>query len=443
MKIGIIGIGYVGLVHGVVLSSFGKDIICMDISKSKINLLKKGISPIYEPNLNKMIRNNIKAGKLNFTTNMKEVVESCEVIFLAVGTPAKKDGSANLNYVIKVVKEIGKYINGYKAIVNKSTVPIGTGKKLKKIIIDIMKRRNVDFEFDIISNPEFLREGRAVRDCKTPDRVVIGTESVKAQKIMKKVYNAYVSKKIPFIFTNIETAEMIKYASNAFLAIKISFINEMALLSEKIGADIQEVAKAMGMDKRISPEFLNAGPGYGGSCLPKDTKAILKIGNENNLDLKLIKSAIEVNENQKNKMVEKIIEKMNGVEGKTIAILGLTFKPKTNDLRDAPALEIIRQLIKNGAMIQAYCPKGIKEAQYQLKDVDKFITYKINEYEAVNGADALVIMTEWEQFKKMNLEKIYNNIKDYYFFDLRNIYSKKRYLVKKFKYFGVGIIEKN
>lgn len=439
MKIGIIGTGYVGLVQGVILSDFGMDVLCMDVSEEKINLLKNGESPIYEPGLSEMMLKNIKAGRLHFTTSVKETVENCKVIFIAVGTPAQEDGSADLHYVMDVAKEIGTYINGYKVVVDKSTVPVGTGKKVKEVIKNIMKERNVNFEFDVVSNPEFLREGKAIRDCGYPDRIVIGTDDERAQKIMKEIYDVFTINQTPFVFTNIETAEMIKYASNAFLAVKISFINEMALLAEKIGANVQEIAKAMGMDGRISPKFLHAGPGYGGSCFPKDTKAIVKIGIENDVELKVIKSAIEANEKQKYKMVEKIIEKMDGVKDKTITILGLSFKPETDDMRDAPALDIIKELVKNGARIQAYCPEGMKEAQWRLKDIDKSIKYMINEYDAAKGANALVIMTEWAQFRAMDLERIYNNMEEHYFFDLRNVYSKKRDLMKKFKYYGVGI----
>ena len=439
MKIGIIGTGYVGLTQGVVFSNLGKNVICMDISEEKVNTLKKGSLSIYEPGLRELMLKSIKAKTLDFTTDIKKTVENCEVIFIAVGTPSQEDGSSNLHYVMDVAKEIGTYINDYKVIVDKSTVPVGTGKKVKEVIKKMMKERNVDFEFDMVSNPEFIREGKAIRDCTTPDRIVIGTENERAKKIMKKIYGVFIDNQIPFIFTNIETAEMIKYASNAFLAIKISFINEMALLAEKVGANIQEVAKGMGMDKRISPYFLYSGPGYGGSCFPKDTRALVKIGMENNIELKIVKAAIEVNERQKYKMVEKIIEKMGGVEEKIIGILGLSFKPDTDDIRDAPSIDIIRGLVKAGAKIQVYCPKGMKESKLKLKNIDNSISYCNNEYETVKDTEAVVLITEWKQFLTIDLDRIYNSMKDYYFFDLRNVYAQKRNLLKKFKYFGVGI----
>lgn len=442
MKIGIVGTGYVGLVQGVILSEFGMDVLCMDVSDEKINQLKEGMSPIYEPGLSEMLQRNIRAKRLHFTTDMKETVEHSEVIFIAVGTPSREDGSADLQYVMEVAKNISKYINEYKVIVDKSTVPVGTGQKVKQIIKDGITERNVNIEFDVVSNPEFLREGKAIRDCTNPDRIVIGSDSERAKETMKHLYDVFNINQTPFVFTNIETAEMIKYASNAFLAVKISYINEMALLAEKVGADVQEIAKAMGMDGRISPKFLHAGPGYGGSCFPKDTKAIVEIGKQNDIEMKVIQAAIDANSKQKRKMVEKIVNAMDGednLNGKIIAILGLSFKPETDDMREAPALEIVRGLVDKGARIQAYCPEGMKEAKWRFEDIDSSIKYMSDEYDAAKEADALVVMTEWFQFRAMNLEKISKNMRGKYFFDLRNIYSKKRELLKDFKYFGIGI----
>lgn len=441
MNIGVVGTGYVGLVQGVILSEFGMNVTCMDVIEEKINMLKRGELPIYEPGLKELLDKNVQAKRLRFTTDIKETTESSDVIFIAVGTPPKDDGSADLQYVLQVAEDIAKNINGYKVIVNKSTVPVGTGKLVKKTIKDILDERGVDYEFDVVSNPEFLREGKAVKDCLTPDRVVIGTESEKAREIMKSVYDVLYINQTPFVFTNIETAEMIKYASNAFLAVKISYINEIALLAEKVGADVQEIARAMGMDGRISPKFLHAGPGFGGSCFPKDTKAIVDIGRKYGEEMMVIEAAIKANEKQKQKMVEKIVDNMGddgSLEGKTIGVLGLSFKPETDDMREAPSIDIIEGLVKAGAKIQAYCPQGMKEAKWRLEHLGNSIKYMNDEYEAAKEADAMVIMTEWHQFRGMNLEKIKQNMNDRYLFDLRNIYSKREKAVSEFKYFGVG-----
>lgn len=438
MRIGVVGTGYVGLVQGVILAEFGLDVICMDVIQEKIDLLNKGIVPIYEPGLKELMDKNVEHGRLVFTTDMQYTVENCDVIFIAVGTPPKDDGSADLKYVLQVANNIGKYLNGYKVIVNKSTVPVGTGQLVREAIQNALNERNEEYTFDIVSNPEFLREGKAVGDCLKPDRVVIGCESERAAEVMKKVYDVLYINETPFVFTDIATAELIKYSSNAFLAVKISFINEMALLAEKVGANVQEIARAMGMDGRISPKFLHAGPGYGGSCFPKDTKAIVDIANKHGEELKVIKGAIEANEKQKQKMVEKIVNEMNGVQGKTIAILGLSFKPETDDMRDAPSIDIINGLVKNGAKIKAYCPQGIKEAKWRLEDINDHITYCVNEYEAVEQADATVIVTEWHQFRGMSLQRIKDLMKDNFLFDLRNIHVKDKNVRDMFAYYPIG-----
>lgn len=438
MKTAVIGTGYVGLVQGVIMADFGADVICMDIDKEKIEILKKGIVPIFEPGLQELLTKNIKAKRIKFTTDMKTAVENSDVIFIAVGTPPAEDGSADLKYVLSAAQEIGKFINGYKVIVNKSTVPVGTGKLVKETVQKILNERKADFQFDIVSNPEFLREGKAVGDCQRPDRIVIGYENEKAREIMKKVYDVLFINETPFIFTNIETAEMIKYASNAFLAVKISFINEIALLSEKTGANTQEIAKAMGMDGRISPKFLHCGPGYGGSCFPKDTKAIVDIGKKYGEEMLVIKAAVEANEKQKRKMVEKITGKMNGVKGKVIGILGLSFKPDTDDMRDAPSIDIIRGLVERGAKIHAYCPEGIKEARWRLADIEKSIIYCADEYSVANDADGIVLITEWNQFRGMNIDKVRDRMRDNFYFDLRNIYAKDTHVREIFKYFPIG-----
>ena len=442
LNIGIIGTGYVGLVQGVIMAEFGMNVTCMDVVEEKIHMLKRGELPIYEPGLKELMDKNVKSGRLNFSTDIKETTEKSDVIFIAVGTPPKDDGSADLTYVLEVAESIAEHMNGYKIIVDKSTVPVGTGKIVRERIQSILDIRKVEFEFDVVSNPEFLREGKAVKDCLTPDRVVIGTESDKAKEIMKKVYDVLYINQTPFLFTNIETAEMTKYASNAFLAVKISYINEMALLAEKVGANIQEISRGMGMDGRISPKFLHAGSGYGGSCFPKDTKAIVDIARKYGEEFKVVEAAIAANEKQKQKVVEKItgmLSKSSNLQGKKIAILGLSFKPNTDDMREAPSIDIIRGLVKNGARIQAYCPEGMKEAKWRLQEIESSIIYCNNEYEAVEGVDAVVLMTEWHQFRGMNLTRIKESISGRYFFDLRNVYSKNDEINKLFNYFGIGI----
>ena len=438
MKIGVVGTGYVGLVQGVILSEFGLEVTCVDTNIEKIEMLKNGGVPIYEPGLEPLLKKNIEAGRLQFTSEIKEAVETSEVLFIAVGTPPADDGSADLRYVLEVANSIGEHMNGYRVVVDKSTVPVGTGKLVKETIQKKLDERGVDFEFDVVSNPEFLREGKAVNDCLRPDRVVIGYSDERAKEMMKKVYNVLYINETPFVFTSVETAEMIKYASNAFLAVKISFINEMALLAEKVGADVQQIAKAMGQDGRISPKFLHAGPGYGGSCFPKDTKAIVDIAKKYGEEFKVIDAAIQANEKQKQKMVEKIVSNMGSVENKIITVLGLSFKPETDDMRDAPSIDIIRGLVKNGARIKAYCPEGIKEAKWRLKDIEESIEYCDNEYIAVKDADATVIITEWNQFRGISLSKVKDLMKGNYLFDLRNIYSKSSEVKKIFNYYGVG-----
>lgn len=436
MKIGIVGTGYVGLVQGVVLADFGMEVICMDTDIVKIENLKKGILPIYEPGLKELI--NKVDGRLNFVSDMKYLVDNSDVIFIAVGTPPLDDGSADLHYVLNVAESIGYYMNKYKIIVDKSTVPVGTGQKVRLVIQEQLDKRDKNINFDVASNPEFLREGKAINDCQLPDRVVIGCESEKAKNIMKKVYDVLYLKDTPFLFTNIETAEMIKYASNAFLAVKISYINEIALLCEKVGADVQEIAKAMGMDGRISPKFLNAGPGYGGSCFPKDTMAITNIAKEYGEELKVVQAAINANEKQKSKMIDKICNAMTNVKNKNICVLGLSFKPETDDMREAPSLVIIRGLVDKGAKVKAFCPQGMKEAKWRLEDLDDSITYCEDEYIAAKNSDALIIMTEWHQFRGMDLVKINKLMRDNYLFDFRNIFVKHDDVRKLFNYYPIG-----
>ena len=360
------------------------------------------------------------------------------MIFITVGTPKKEDGNADLKYVFEVAKDIASYMDDYKVVVDKSTVPIGTGKKVAEIIQNILKDRKVNHKFDVVSNPEFLREGKALYDFLHPDRIVIGSESKKAIEIMKEVYRVLKLNDIPFITTNLGTSEMIKYASNAFLAMKISYVNEIANLCEKVGADIQVVTSAMGRDGRISPKFLHCGPGYGGSCFPKDTKALAKIGRENNSPITFIVYSIKVNQNQKLKMVEKIEKAMENVKDKTIAILGLAFKPETDDVREAPSIVIIEELYQKGAKIKSFDLQAMEEARGKLKLLKGIIFCK-DEYETIEGANVLVIITEWNQFRRLDFKKIKEIMKDNYVFDLRNIYSKE--IIEKengFRYFSVG-----
>lgn len=438
-KISVIGSGYVGLVVGTCLADFGLDVIIMDNNEEKIQKLKDGIIPIYEPGLEEMVKKNIYYKRLFFTNSMEYAVKNSEVIFIAVGTPPKEDGSADLKYVMDVAEQIGQFINGYKVIVDKSTVPIGTGQKVKKIVNDCLRRQNKDYEFDVVSNPEFLREGSAVQDFTHPDRVVIGCESEKAEKIMKSVYRVLYLNETPFIDTNIETAEMIKYACNAFLATKITFINEIANLCEKVNANVQDVAKAMGKDGRISPKFLHAGPGYGGSCFPKDTKALASIAREYDEKMSVIETVIEANEKQKLRMVDKIENALGSVQGKTIAILGITFKPKTDDMREAPSLIICNELVRKGARLQIFDPQGEKEGKWRFKKIKNDIVFCNNEYSAVKESDAAVIITEWHQFRNMDLKEVSQLMKGNIFVDCRNIYDRSTVENVRLKYIGVGV----
>ncbi|NOU82461.1 nucleotide sugar dehydrogenase [Paenibacillus sp. LMG 31459] len=438
-KIAVVGTGYVGLVSGAILSDFGHTITCVDIDQAKIENLKNGIIPIFEPGLDIIVKKNYENKRLNFTTDIKSAVETNDVIFIAVGTPPADDGSADLQYVLSVGKSIATYMNGYKVVVDKSTVPIGTGQKVKKMIRDTLGQRGFEYDFDIVSNPEFLREGSAVQDFTHPDRVVIGAESDRAFEIMKEVYRVLYINETPFVETNIETAEMIKYASNAFLAMKITFINEVANVCEKVGADVQKVAKAMGQDGRISPKFLHAGPGYGGSCFPKDTLALARIAQDCGEPISLIEATVQANERQKKKMVEKIVTAMGTVEGKTFGVLGVTFKPNTDDMRDAPSLVILPELVKLGAKLKVYDPEGRKEGPWRLKDIESNLEWCETTYDAIENTDAIILLTEWNEFRNLEFEKMKKLNTGEYFFDLRNIYNKEIMLDKGFKYYGVGV----
>jgi nucleotide sugar dehydrogenase len=436
-KISIIGTGYVGLVSGACLSEFGHNVTCLDIDEEKINNLKLGVIPIYEPGLEDIVIKNYKAGRLQFTTDYKKAVETAAAIFIAVGTPPQDDGSADLEYVLSAVRMIAENMNGYKVIVDKSTVPVGTGQLVKTVVGEVLKKRNVDYDFDVVSNPEFLREGAAVNDFMHPDRIVIGSESSKAEEIMRDVYKVLYLNNQPFVFTNIETAEIIKYASNAFLATKITFINEISRLCEAAGGDVQQVSKAMGLDKRIGKFFLHAGPGYGGSCFPKDTKALVNIGKQFGVEISIVYSVIQANDAQKLRMVDKIIAKMGEIEGKRIAVLGLAFKPGTDDMREAPSITIIHELYRRGADITVYDPIAMDNAgTYAFSDIQ--INYAENEYAAINDVDAVVLLTEWNQFRSLDLDIFKERMRSNYFFDFRNIYDRKTLEQLGFVYDGVG-----
>ncbi len=434
MKITMIGTGYVGLVTGTCLAEFGHHVTCVDKIEDKINKLNKGEIPIYEPGLESLVKKNVDAGHLHFTTDIKKSVPDADAIFMAVGTPTSRrgDGYANLSYIFDAAKEIAPFLKGYTVIVDKSTVPVGTARQVSRIITE----QNPDADFDIASNPEFLREGAAISDFMRPDRVVIGVDSERAEKTLKDLYQPLYLLDTPLISTSIETAELTKYAANAFLAVKISYINEIAAVCEAVGADINALAKGIGMDGRIGSKFLHPGPGYGGSCFPKDTLALMRITQEYGESLRIVEAAVEVNAAQKARMVKKIRDMLGGSEsGKTIAVLGLTFKPETDDMRDAPSVTILPALIEKGATIKAHDPKGMEEAKSCLPQE---IVYVNNAYEACENADAVVLLTEWNQYRALDLEKIFRSMNKPVFIDLRNVYDLDTMKKMGFKYTGVG-----
>ncbi len=439
MKIGVIGTGYVGLVSGLCLADFGFSVTCGDIDVSKIERLNSGEIPIYEPGLKSVFDRVTELGRVTFTTKIDTLVRDSDVIFICVGTPPKEDGSADLKYVWQVAETIGKNLETYKVIVDKSTVPVGTARKVYDIIRSQLAERNMDAAFDVVSNPEFLREGKAVHDFTHPDRIVIGSDSERACEIMKKVYSPLKLNEVPFVLTNPETAELIKYASNAFLATKIGFINEIANLCEAVGADVHKVAKSMGMDGRISSKFLHPGPGFGGSCFPKDTMALVNMARENGVDSLVVSAVVDSNIRQKVRMAEKIKKAFGGdVAGKQIAILGLSFKPETDDVRESPALVIIPELLHRGALVHAYDPQGIGETKKALTESDADILYTADEYDACKGADAVVILTDWNQFRRLDLQRLKDLMKGNRFFDFRNIYDREEVEGMGFYYEGVG-----
>ena len=418
MKIAMIGTGYVGLVSGVCFSDFGHEVICVDKDPRKIDRLKAGEVPIFEPGLDVLMAKNVAAGRLSFTLDLAEAVAGADAVFIAVGTPTRRgDGHADLTYVIAAAEEIGRALTGYAVIVTKSTVPVGTNRK----VAEAARAANPAADFDVASNPEFLREGAAIDDFMRPDRVVVGVETEKARKVMADVYRPLFLREFPVVYTGLESAEMIKYAANAFLATKITFINEIAALCEKVGADIKDVSKGMGMDGRIGNKFLHAGPGYGGSCFPKDTKALARIGQEYAVPMQITETVIKVNEEIKRRMIAKLEDLCDGsFNGKTIAVLGVTFKPNTDDMRDAPSLTIVPALVGGGAKVRVCDPQGQREGEALLPGVKWLET----PYQAAQGADLVVLLTEWNEFRAMDLEKLAKKMQLPRMADLRNIYSE-------------------
>jgi UDPglucose 6-dehydrogenase len=431
MNICVVGTGYVGLVTGACLAEFGMNLICVDNDQQKIHLLQQGKVSIHEPGLEDLVLKNMREGRLSFSTAIRDGVASSSVIFIAVGTPSQEDGSADLRAVEEVAKEIAKSMDGYKVVVIKSTVPVGTCRRLKKMIQDHQVNPTL---FDIVSNPEFQREGSAVEDFMRPDRVTIGAENDQAIAVMKDIYSALYLLETPFVITSLETAEMIKYAANSFLATKITFINEVANLCERVGADVHHVARAMGLDGRIGKKFLHPGPGFGGSCFPKDTRALSKIARDNGYQFKVLDSVIEVNEEQKQRMVIKIKEKVGDLRGKTIGILGLSFKPNTDDIRESSSIEIIQGLLAMEAKVRAFDPAAMEEA----KVVFPHLGFGVDAYDVATGADALVLVTEWNQFRRLDLQRIKNLMKSPIFIDLRNVYEPNLMKRLGFSYCGLG-----
>jgi UDPglucose 6-dehydrogenase len=433
MKIVMMGTGYVGLVSGACFSEFGVNVTCVDTNTERIDALNSGIVPIYEPGLETLVRENMDKGKLVFTHDCCEAVREADILFIAVGTPTRRgDGYADLSYVYSAARDIAGNMKGYSVVVNKSTVPVGTAQNVKRIIQDMAPAA----DFDVASNPEFLREGSAINDFMRPDRVVIGVENERAEELLKELYRPLYLIETPMVVTDLQTAELIKYASNAFLATKISFINELSHLCEAVGANVKMVAKGMGFDKRIGPKFLHAGPGYGGSCLPKDTRALIKIFQDNNLTARIVEAVVQVNEAQKSLMVKKIREALGGSEyGKTVAVLGLTFKPETDDLREAPSLTIVPALREGGAAVHATDPKGMDESRNLLEGVEFFD----DPYRAAEGAEAIVIMTEWNEYRALDLSRLKKSMNGDVFVDLKDIYDAESVRELGFRYFGVGV----
>lgn len=431
MQIAVIGTGYVGLVSGACFAEFGIDVTCVDVDKQKVDNLNNGIIPIYEPGLDKIVEKNVAAGRLHFTTDIKAAVERSLVVFLAVGTPPLPDGSPDMSYYRQAAKDVAKAINGYKVLVTKSTVPVGTGKWLRDFVSQNLK---IETDFGVASNPEFLREGAAIEDFMRPDRVVVGSNEEKAIEVMKELYRPLYLIETPVVITSLEAAELIKYAANAFLATKITFINEIANLCDAIGCDVHDVAKGMGMDNRIGRKFLHPGPGYGGSCFPKDTRALTTVADKYGVETRIVDAVVEANERQRDAMIPKIEKLVGDLAGKKIGVLGLSFKPETDDMRESPATDVINAMVAKGATVRAFDPVAMEEAKHYLPDIE----YAVDEYDAIAGADALVIITEWNQFRALDMEKVKSILASPKIADLRNVYEPKDMRAMGFEYVGVG-----
>jgi UDPglucose 6-dehydrogenase len=431
MHIAVIGTGYVGLVTGACFAEFGVDVTCVDVDTVKIEKLHQGIIPIYEPGLDQIVEKNVKAGRLHFTTDIRSAVEKALVVFLAVGTPPQPDGTPDMSYYRQAAKDVAEAMNGYKVLVTKSTVPVGTGKWLREFVASNLV---AETNFGVASNPEFLREGAAIQDFMRPDRVVIGSNEPEAIEIMKDLYRPLYLIETPIVITSLEAAELIKYAANAFLATKITFINEIANLCDAIGCDVHDVARGMGMDNRIGRKFLHPGPGYGGSCFPKDTRALTTVADQFGVETRIVDAVIEANERQRDAMIPKIERLVGDLAGKKIGILGLSFKPETDDMRESPAIDIIKAIQKLGGTVKAFDPVAMEEAKHYIDGIE----YASDEYEAIDGADALVIITEWNQFRALDMEKVKRLLKSPNIADLRNIYEPEDMRELGFEYVGVG-----
>ena len=432
MRVAMIGTGYVGLVSGACFADFGHDVICVDKDPSKIKRLERGEIPIFEPGLDDLVAANVRGGRLSFALDAAEAIRTADAVFIAVGTPSRRgDGHADLSYVHAAAAEIADLIEGFTVVVTKSTVPVGTGDEIERII----RERRPDAAFAVVSNPEFLREGAAIEDFKRPDRVVVGTEDPRAQAVMRELYRPLNLNETPILFTGRRTSELIKYAANAFLAMKITFINEMADLCEAVGADVQQVARGIGLDKRIGSKFLHAGPGYGGSCFPKDTLALVRTAADAGAPVRLIETTVAINDARKKAMAGKVAAALDGeLAGKTVALLGLTFKPNTDDMRDAPSLDVAPALIAMGATVQAFDPEGMQEASKLLDGV----VFKDGPYEAVEGADVVVILTEWDQFRALDLDRVKLLVRQPVMVDLRNVYRPEDLRARGFRYSSIG-----
>ncbi len=431
MNVCVVGSGYVGLVTGACLADFGMNVVGVDKDAAKVTMLTGGRVPIYEPGLETIVQKNMAEGRLRFTTDLAPAIQAAQVIFIAVGTPPLPDGSADLTFIREVATSIGQHLNGYKVVVTKSTVPIGTGKMIEEIVRTGSGERH---PFAVVSNPEFLREGSAIEDFMQPDRVVIGTRDPRAIEMMLDVYSPLHAADVPFVITDVESAELIKYASNGFLATKISFINEIAVLCEALGANVEVVARGMGLDTRIGPKFLHAGPGFGGSCFPKDTRAVAQIARDHGREFRIIEAVLAVNVETQGRMVEKITHELGTIAGKTLAVLGLAFKPNTDDIRESPALPVVRALIDQGAHIRTFDPAAMDGCRPILPEA----TFCDNAYEAATGADAVIILTEWNPFRKLELERLRGLVKTPLIIDLRNLYEPDKMAEAGFDYISIG-----